>query len=87
LQSTTPKVGVSGFFNSLITSLGFKESATPIIPQGGETPPEPGEGDEEEIDETIAFTVSPSKTYAKGETIKIKVTKKPKVPTNYDFNF
>ena len=84
------KPSVTGnFFTNLITSLGFgggdkiTTQGNPDNPDEPENPPD----DPEEVDGTIAFTYSPSKTYAKGETIKIKVTKKPKTPTGYTSSF
>jgi hypothetical protein len=88
LQGTEPKT-TGNFFTNLINGLGFggtdlslKEK--PVTPQG--EPTEKPE-DEEEEDGTIVFTINPSKTYAKGETLKVNVTKKPKPGTNDDFSF
>ncbi len=79
----------TNIFTNILESLGFKEKeigfdSTVIddkdLPETDEEEDDNNEGD-------ITFSANPSKTYTKGESIKITIKNKPKVPKNHEFYF
>lgn len=93
-DQATPQAqqGTGNFFTNLLSGLGFGgdkaiPNSTVELPGDGTTDDNPTPPEPEEVDGTISFTYSPSKTYANGETIKVKVTKKPTAGKNDSFAF